>query len=143
MPDNASGVIYALGGFSGGVTLFMDNGTLVYEYNMPIIDRSQARSAQPILAGQHVITVNTAYASAEPMGTAIVTLSVDGAEVGKVGVARTVPVAFTACETFGVGKDLGSPTSGMSRSRRQSACTGISIGAARRLPPMRSDRALG
>ena len=111
VPDNASGVIYALGGFSGGVTLFMDNGTLVYEYNMLIIDRYQARSAHPLPAGQHVITVDTAFASAEPMGTAIVTLSVDGGEVGKVAVARTVPVAFTACETFGVGKDLGSPVS--------------------------------
>ena len=111
VPEAASGVIYALGGFSGGITLFMDNGALVYEYNMLIIDRYQARSAAPIAAGQHVITVDTVFASAEPMGQAMVTLSVDGAEVGSVAVARTVPVAFTACETFGVGKDLGSPVS--------------------------------
>ena len=35
----------------------------------------------------------------------------DGAEVAKVVVARTVPAAFTASETFGVGVDLGSPVS--------------------------------
>ena len=51
MPDNASGVLYALGGFSGGLTLFMDAGYLVYEYNMLIIDRYQARSAAPIPGG--------------------------------------------------------------------------------------------
>ena len=111
VPDGASGVIYALGGFSGGLTLFMDDGILVYEYNMLIIDRYQARSAAPIAAGKHVITVDTAFASAAPMAPATVTLSVDGAEVGRVAVARTVPVAFTASETFGVGKDLGSPVS--------------------------------
>ncbi|MGF6495285.1 hypothetical protein ABIE56_003484 [Luteibacter sp. 621] len=45
------------------------------------------------------------------MGPATVTLRVDGAEVARVVVARTVPVAFTASETFGVGVDLGSPVS--------------------------------
>ena len=30
MPDNASGVLYALGGFSGGLTLFLDAGHLVW-----------------------------------------------------------------------------------------------------------------
>ena len=45
------------------------------------------------------------------MGPATVTLKVDGLEVGKVVVARTVPAAFTASETFGVGVDLGSPVS--------------------------------
>ncbi len=42
--ENASGVLYALGGASGGLTLYMDNGELVYEYNMMIIERYGARS---------------------------------------------------------------------------------------------------
>ncbi len=37
--ENASGVLYALGGASGGLTLYMDKGALVYEYNMMIIER--------------------------------------------------------------------------------------------------------
>ncbi len=111
VPEDASGVLYALGGFSGGLTLFMDAGFLVYEYNMMIVDRYQARSATPIVAGGHVIAVGTVFESAKPMAPAAVTLSVEGHEVAKVVVARTVPVAFTACETFGVGVDLGSPVS--------------------------------
>ncbi len=111
LPDKASGVLYALGGFSGGLTLFMDSGVLVYEYNMLIIDRFQARSAAPINAGAHVITVDTVFESELPMAAAMVALRVDGAEVGQVVVARTVPAAFTASETFGVGVDLGSPVS--------------------------------
>ena len=63
VPDNASGVLYALGGFSGGLTLFMDASFLVYGYNMLIIDRFQARSAAPIPPGEHVITVDTRFDS--------------------------------------------------------------------------------
>ncbi len=111
MPDNASGVLYALGGFSGGLTLFLDNGCLVYEYNMLIVDRYQARSAARIPGGAHVIAVTTRFDSPAPMGPATVILTVDGTEVGSVAVARTVPAAFTASETFGVGVDLGSPVS--------------------------------
>jgi len=111
VPENAAGVLYALGGFSGGLTLFMDDGFLVYEYNMLIIDRYQARSAAPIAPGTHVITVDTRFDSPQPMAPAMVTLEVDGNEVGKAVVARTVPAAFTASETFGVGVDLGSPVS--------------------------------
>jgi arylsulfatase len=107
----ASGVLYALGGFSGGLSLFLDKGTLVYEYNMLMLDRYQARSAQPLVEGHHVITVDTVFESAKPMGPASVTLRVDGEEVARVVIARTVPVAFTASETFGVGVDLGSPVS--------------------------------
>ena len=42
--QEASGVLYALGGASGGVTLYMDKGQLVYEYNMLIIERTIAKS---------------------------------------------------------------------------------------------------
>ncbi|MCV7229581.1 hypothetical protein [Mycolicibacterium komossense] len=89
----------------------MDHGILVYEYNMLIIDRFQARSTVEIAPGAHVITVDTRFASPQPTAPATVTLAVDGAQVGAVVVARTVPAAFSASETFGVGVDLGSPVS--------------------------------
>lgn len=44
--DNTSGVLYALGGSGGGLTLYMDKGQLVYEYNMMIIEWYIARSSQ-------------------------------------------------------------------------------------------------
>ena len=106
---NASGVLYALGGASGGLTLYMDQGHLVYEYNMMIIERYTARSAQKLPAGRHRIDVDTTIA--KPGAPAEVVLSVDGQEVGRTTVKRTVPAAFTASETFDVGTDLGSPVS--------------------------------
>ena len=57
--ENASGVLYALGGSSGGLALYLDDGELVYEYNMMLIERYEARSAEPIPAGQRVIEVAT------------------------------------------------------------------------------------
>ena len=49
---DASGVLYALGGASGGLTLYMDKGQLVYEYNMMIIERYTAKSEGKIVTRQ-------------------------------------------------------------------------------------------
>ncbi len=57
--EGASGVLYALGGIGGGLTLYMDKGQLVYEYNMMMIERYIGRSAAPIGAGKHRIVVDT------------------------------------------------------------------------------------
>jgi arylsulfatase len=107
--DAASGVLFAVGGAGGGLTLYMDGGHLVYEYNMMIIERYTGRSAAPLSAGKHVIDVVTTIQGPGRAGTA--TLLVDGEEVGRVELKRTVPAAFTATETFDVGVDLGSSVS--------------------------------
>ncbi|WP_208749494.1 arylsulfatase [Flavobacterium zhairuonense] len=107
--ENASGVLYALGGSGGGVTLFMDNGKLVYEYNMLIIERYNVESSEKIPAGKHKIEVLTTIA--KPGAPADIVITVDGKEYAKGEVKRTVPVAFTASETFDVGEDLGGPVS--------------------------------
>ena len=58
--ENASGVLYALGGAGGGLTLYMDKGQLVYEYNMMIIERYIARSTSKIAPGKQRIEVDDA-----------------------------------------------------------------------------------
>jgi arylsulfatase len=120
--DGASGVLYALGGSSGGVTLYMDNGHLVYLYNMMIIEQYSAKSAAPIAAGRHKIEVITDIAGPGKAGTA--TLLLDGKEVGKADLKRTVPLAFTASETFDVGIDLGAPVAMEYSARRPFAFDG-------------------
>ena len=64
--DNASGVLYALGGVSGGVALYMDNGLLVYEYNMLIIERTKVKSRAKIVSGKHKIEVDETIARPGP-----------------------------------------------------------------------------
>ncbi len=107
--ENATGTLYALGGASGGLALFMDKGELVYEYNMMVIERYTARSKEKLAPGKHRIEVDTTIV--KPGAPAEVVLLVDGAEVARTTAARTVPAAFTASETFDVGVDLGSPVS--------------------------------
>ncbi len=107
--DSASGVLYALGGAGGGITLYLENGHLVYLYNMMIIEQYTARSAQPLAAGKHTIVVDTTIAGPGKPGSVVI--SVDGKETGSVALAQTVPLAFTASETFDVGVDLGSTVS--------------------------------
>ena len=107
--DNASGVLYALGGAGGGLTLYMDNGYLVYEYNMMVIERYTTRSEDKLTAGRHKIEVDTTIP--KPGAPGEVVLKVDDKEVGRTTVKRTVPAAFSASETFDVGTDLGSPVS--------------------------------
>ncbi len=109
--ENASGVLYALGGAGGGLTVYVDDGQLFYEYNMMIIERYIARSTSKITPGKHRIEVLTRLESARPLSPASVILKVDGLEVASTAVKRTVPGAFSASETFDVGVDLGSAVS--------------------------------
>jgi arylsulfatase len=107
--ENASGVLYALGGSGGGLALYMDKGHLVYLYNMMIIEQYEARSTAPLAAGKHKITVDTTIAGPGREGSAVV--KVDGSEIGTAVLKRTVAAAFTASESLDVGIDLGSTVS--------------------------------
>jgi arylsulfatase len=62
--------------------------------------------------------------SPKPLSPADVVIRVDGKEMGRTTVARTVPAAFTASETFDVGTDLGSPVSLDYENRRPFAFNG-------------------
>ena len=107
--DAASGVLYAVGGSGGGLTFYIENGHLVYEYNMMIIEQYTGRSAQLLPAGKHTIEVVTEIEGPGKPGT--VTVRINGADSFVVALARTVPAAFSATESFDVGIDLGSPVS--------------------------------
>jgi arylsulfatase len=76
---------------------------------MMIIERTIARSKSKLVAGKHQIEVDTTIAKSG--APAEVVLTVDGQEVARTTVKRTVPAAFTASESFDVGTDLGSPVS--------------------------------
>ena len=76
---------------------------------MMIIERTIIRSKEKLPGGKHTIEVDTTIA--KPGAPADVILKVDGEEVGRDMVKRTVPAAFSASETFDVGVDLGSVVS--------------------------------
>ena len=86
---------------AAGCRVYMEDGELVYEYNMMLIENYQARTGR-IPAGKHRIVIDTKIA--KPAGPAEVVITVDGAEAARTTVARTVPAAFTATESFDVGR---------------------------------------
>jgi hypothetical protein len=111
IPDNANGVLYALGGFSGGLTLYIMDGTLSYEYNLFEIQRTQIKAADKLPTGKVKIEVETKYAVKRLAGPLDVTLKVNGVEVAKGNVPVSAPLAFTANDCLDIGTDLGSPVS--------------------------------
>jgi arylsulfatase len=111
IPANASGVLYALGAAAGGLTCYLDEGYLCYEYNLFILSRTKIRSTTKIGAGAATITVTTRYAEQRPAGPLDVTLAVDGDTVAAGQVPVSAPLLFTANDCLDIGTCLGSPVS--------------------------------
>ncbi len=111
IPANANGVLYALGGFSGGLTLYVKDGVLSYEYNLFEIARTKINVNKKLSAGKQKIEVVTKYAEKRAAGPLDVTLKVNGKEVAKGRVPVSAPLGFTANDCLDIGTDLGSPVS--------------------------------
>ena len=111
VPENGEGVLYALGSFSGGLSLYMKDGKLNYEYNLFEIERTRFTSQDRIPAGAAVIEVSSRLAEAKPKSPLNVTIKVNGKEVAGGQVPMTAPLTFTANDCLDVGSDLGSPVS--------------------------------
>jgi len=108
IPENASGVIYAVGGISAGFTVYMDEGVLKAEYNAMTMNRYKASSKGKIATGRVKIEVIVKAQEKKPLAPSLITLKVNGKTVGKVMAETTVPAIFTGSESFDVGMDLGS-----------------------------------
>ena len=88
IPVNANGVLYKLGANSAGLTLFVEDGILCYEYNLFLIMRTKIRATQKLPVGKAKIEVETVYVEPKPAGPLKVTLRVNG----KLFSAGVVPV---------------------------------------------------
>jgi arylsulfatase A-like enzyme len=109
VPENANGVIYALGGFSGGLALYVKDGVLSYEYNLFEIRRTHIKAKDKLPTGKVKIEVETTYIEPKPTGPLKVALRVNGEEVASGEVPVSAPLGFTANDALDFGIDLGSP----------------------------------
>ena len=110
VPENANGVLYALGGFSGGLTLFVKDGVLHYENNLFEIDRTKIDAKEKLPTGKVRIEVISKI-TGRPGSPLDVTLRVNGQNVAQGRVPITAALAFTANDCLDIGSDLGSPVS--------------------------------
>ena len=111
VPEGASGVLYCLGGMSGGFTVYFDTGELCAEYNTLGVYRYKARSAGPVPNGKVRIEVEMASRRRNRRRRPPSSCASTGTQVGRGRVERSVPAGFSASETFDIGIDLGSPVS--------------------------------
>jgi len=75
------------------------------------LNRYKVRSEEPLPTGNVTIEVETKFDSRQRQSGGTITFRVNGDQVGSGRFERSVPVIFTASETFDVGMDLGSPVS--------------------------------
>ncbi|MFD4991180.1 arylsulfatase [Cellulosimicrobium cellulans] len=111
VPDAANGVLYKLGGAGGGLTCFLLDGVLTYEYNLFLIQRTVVRSSTPLAAGDHTVEIVTTYVEPRPGGPLDVALQVDGEEVGSGTVPVSAPLLFSANDCLDVGRAYGGAVS--------------------------------
>lgn len=104
------GVIAALGGDSGGWTLYVDHdGVPNYLYNLFNVEHLVLKGKVPLPAGPAKLEVDFAYDGGGWAKGAKVTLKINGAEVASGRMNRTVPMFFSIDENFDIGTDSGSP----------------------------------
>ncbi|WP_337749676.1 arylsulfatase [Microbacterium sp. B19(2022)] len=111
LPEKAEGVLYALGGAGGGLTCYLDDGYLCYEYNTFIVHRTKIRSVERLPAGRAEIVVETSYLEARPAGPLRIDISLDGRQIATGTVPVSVPLLFTANDCLDIGVCLGGSVS--------------------------------
>ena len=109
--SGAEGVIIAQGGSVNGWSLYAKGGKLKYCYNLLGIELTFVEATQPIPAGHHQVRMEFKYDGGGLGKGGDITLFVDGKDVGKGRVERTVAMIFSGDETCDVGKEGGSPVS--------------------------------
>ena len=110
VPANANGVLYALAGFSGGVTCYVKDGFLCYEFNLFEVQRTKLKSKDKLPTGKVKIEIESKLAG-KIGGPMDVSLKVNGKEVAQGQVPAAMSLHFTSNATFDIGTDLDSPVS--------------------------------
>ncbi len=120
----AEGVIIAEGGGSGGFTLFVKDGKLVYESNFFAGSRYTLTSPDRLPSGKVTVAMDYVQGAKDNAGGGRASLSVNGAKVTEGRIDRVVPARFSATETLDIGMDLGSTVSRAYHDKAPFAFTG-------------------
>ncbi len=120
VPAAVDGVIATEGGRFGGWALYLLKGKPVFTWNLLDLKRVKWTSDQPLAPGKHTLVFDFKY---DGLGFATLAFnnmsgigrggtgvfSIDGKEVARQTLDRTVPLLLPIDETFDVGSDTGTP----------------------------------
>jgi arylsulfatase len=106
----ADGMIATHGGLVGGYGLYLREGKPTFVYNYLSLDRPTITAPDPLPTGKVKLEVAFDYhgAQGEIGKAATVTMKVNGAEVAKGELDKTIPIQISLGEGFDVGMDVGS-----------------------------------
>jgi arylsulfatase A-like enzyme len=105
----ADGVLLAVGGRFGGMSWHLRDGRPVLHYNFADIERYEIAASHRVAPGARRLEAAFELDPPGGEGGATVTLRVDGSEVARGRVLRTLPFRFSLDESFDVGADTGTP----------------------------------
>lgn len=111
------GVLFAVGGFSGGLSIFVDKqGYLNYEYNLFHVEKTILKSKQKLPVGNAKIEVVLHKGlkpspRAQQLASGKVSILVNGKQVIQGDIPTLITAAFTVNDTMDIGRDTGSPVS--------------------------------
>jgi arylsulfatase len=109
--SGAEGVIAAMGGITGGFSLYAKGGKLKYCYNFFGLQQTIVESPAAIPPGHHQVRMEFAYDGKGIAKGGKVSLFVDGKKAGEGRLEQTEPFAFGE-ETCDIGHEGGSPVTG-------------------------------
>lgn len=104
------GVLAAIGGIISGWSLYVKDGKPTFYYNFFEVDHAKVQSSEALSPGKATIRAEFTPVEPGPGKPAEVRLLVNGKEVGKGRVARTVPFRY-GVEPFDIGMDTVSAVS--------------------------------
>jgi len=105
----AGGAVLCQGGRFGGWSLYLKDGKPAYTYNFLGLSRTTIAAKQAVPAGKATVKMTFAYDGGGVGKGGLVTLFVDGKEVGKGRIERTQPGIFSVDDAADVGLDEGTP----------------------------------
>lgn len=108
---NVDGVLCAIGGTSGGWTLYLKHGKPTYEYNWYTQQRYKIASSASVTPGKNIVRVDFKYDGGGLGKGGLVTIYLNDEKVGEGRVDKTEWAVFSADETFDTGMDSASPVS--------------------------------
>ncbi len=104
----ASGVLFNLGGGTGGWSFYLKGGVPAFCYNLLRVEETIIRGDSPVPPGEHQVRMEFAYDGGGLGKGGEVTLYVDGAQVGSGRIEKTAPIVLSG-EASTVGRDTQSP----------------------------------
>lgn len=103
---SANGVIVQQGGYFGGWSLYIKEGTPTFHYNWFGAEQYSIKADSKLPEGKCTIKMDFAYEGKKPGQGGTVTLYVNDKKVGAGKVEKTEPAIFSADETSNIGVDL-------------------------------------